>query len=155
MRVPTPATRPLQVAVAVCAAVFTAGTALHNFAVVDRDLVTAMMAASGVADPDGRAAGFTTGFRIVGCLYVLGNAVGLLALSTPRAWVYWTVLAVNATQALGWVMIPPVMWPTVVDAHGPAGVLPAAVTDGGAAVLTLVLLAFLVRHRAPWAMRAR
>lgn len=152
---PTPSryTRPLRILVGACAAVFTIGTALHNFLIIDRDLVTAMMAASGVADPAGESGAFTTGFRAVGCLYILGNALGVLAFRTARAWVYWTALAVNATQALGWVMIPSVMWTAVTDAYGPAGVVPAAVTDGGAALLTLVLAGFLIRYRAPWAMR--
>lgn len=153
MPLPSRHTRPLRILVGACAIVFTAGTALHNFLIVDRDLIAAMMAASGVADPAGEAGGFTTGFRTVGCLYILGNALGVLALRSTRAWVYWTALAVNATQALGWVLIPPVMWSAVTDAHGPAGVLPAVVTDGGAAVLTLVMAGFLIRYRSPWATR--
>jgi hypothetical protein len=38
-----------------------------------------------------------------------------------------------------------------VDAHGVAGILPTVVTDGGAAVLVVVLLGFLIRYRTPWA----
>lgn len=95
--------------------------------------------------------GFTTGFQIVGTGYILGNAAGLLAWWYRPAWLYWLVLAVNLTQGLGWLMIPADMWSVVRDRYGVAGVLPSAVTDGGAVLLALLLLAALVRYRRTWA----
>ena len=151
-RVPTAATRRLQVVVALCSAVFAVGSALHAFAVVDAELIETMMRMADGADPAGEAPGFTLGFRLVGCLYVVGNAVGILALRSRSAVLWWTVFAVNATQALGFVMIPPSMWEAAADAYGVRGILPSAVTDGGALLLTLVMIAVLVRWRAPWAL---
>ncbi|XKK39599.1 hypothetical protein HFP72_01310 [Nocardiopsis sp. ARC36] len=98
---PTTATRRLQVLVAVCSAVFVLGTVLHAFTVLDTALVEAMMREAGGADPEGAAPGFTLGLRTVGCFYAVGNAVGLLALGSTSGAVWWIVLAVNSTQALG------------------------------------------------------
>lgn len=152
---PSPWTRRLQVLVAVCSAVFLVGTTLHNFAVVDVELIETMMREAGGEDPAGTAPGFTTGFRIVGCLYIVGNAVGLLALWRRPAWLYWVVLVVNATQGLGFLMIPSQMWTAAADRYGILGILPSAITDGGAALLTIALAVALVVHRRPWALRAR
>ena len=153
--VPSRWTGPLTVFTAVCSIVFTLGTALHNFAVIDSGVIEEMMRRAGGADPAGDAPGFTTGFRIVGSIYIAGNAVGILALRSRASWLFWTVLTVNATQGLGWVMIPPQMWSVTYDRYGIAGVLPSAVTDGGGAVLALVLLATLVRYRTSWARLRR
>lgn len=144
-------TVPLGRLVAVASLVFAVGTALHNFAVIDVAVVEEMMRRAGGADPTGDAAGFTTGFRIVGTAYLLGNAAGILAWWHRPAWLYWLVLAVNLTQGLGWLFIPPDMWAVVRERYGTAGVLPSAVTDGGAVLLTLVLVGALVRYRRTWA----
>lgn len=145
-----PATRRLRVLVGVCAIVFTIGTALHNFAVIDSGFVEELMRRGGQADPSGAAAGFTAGFRLVGTAYILLNAAGVLAFWSRAAWLWWTVIAVNVTQACGWFMIPPDMWTLAVERYGPLGVVPAAVTDGGAALLVLVLAAVFVRRPRPW-----
>ncbi|OPF84760.1 hypothetical protein VT50_0201800 [Streptomyces antioxidans] len=150
---PTSATRTLQVVTAVCSLLFALGSALHGFAVIDTSVIEEMMRRAGGADPAGDAPGFTTGFRIVGTVYVVGNALGVLALWSRSQVLYWWVLAVNVTQGLGWVMIPSEMWTVVSDRYGAWGVLPSAVTDGGAVVLSVVLLVALVRFRTPWAQR--
>lgn len=110
------------------------------------------MQLAGAPDATAQAPGFVAVLRAIGVVYLVGNALGVLAL-TGRAWVYWLVLVVNATQAAGVVagLVPPVVLRASVDLHGAAGVLPTLVTDGGAAVLVLVLLAFAVRYRGPWA----
>jgi hypothetical protein len=144
-------TRPLLLLTGICSIVFLIGTTLHNFVVVDTQLIEAMMREAGAEDPAGEAPGFTTGFRVVGCAYMLGNALGVLAFWSRATWLFWVVLGVNLTQGLGFVMIPGEMWSVASDRYGVAGILPSAVTDGGAALLTLVLLAALVRYRAPWA----
>lgn len=144
-------TGPLAVTTAVASMIFTLGTALHAFAVIDSGVIEEMMRRAGGADPAGAAPGFTTGFRIVGSLYVVGNALGVLALRSRASWLFWVVLAVNATQGLGWVMIPPEMWTVTYDRYGVVGVLPSAVTDGGAVLLTALLLVSLIRHRTTWA----
>lgn len=59
------------------------------------------------------------------------------------------VLAVNLTQGLGYFMIPSQMWSAALDRYGAVGVLPSLVTDEGAAILAIVLIAGLVRFRAP------
>jgi len=150
---PSPVTRKLQIFTAGCSLIFAVGSALHGFAVVDTGLIEDMMRLAGGADPAGDAPGFTTGFRIVGTVYILGNALGVLALYSRSRALYWWILAVNVTQALGWVMIPAQMWTVVNSEYGIAGILPSAVTDGGAVIVSLVLLGALVAFRAPWAQR--
>ncbi|WP_158883209.1 hypothetical protein [Amycolatopsis anabasis] len=147
-------TRRLQLLTAVCSAIFTIGTALQAFVIVDREMLELTMRLAGqtAAEASANAPGFLAGFRAVGCVFLVGNALGLLA---PRgwAWVFWVVLAVNLGQALGVVMIPFEVFRASVDSYGPAGVLPSVITDGGALLLALVLLGFLVRFRTPWARR--
>ncbi|WP_372670370.1 hypothetical protein [Amycolatopsis kentuckyensis] len=121
--------------IAACSLVFAIGTALQNFVVIDAELVE--RAASIAGTPV--SAGFLTGLRLVGDVYLVGNLLGLLAL-TGRAWVYWLVLVVNATQAAGVFAIPPSVWRATFDLYGWVGLLPSVVTDGGALVLTVVLI---------------
>ncbi|MEO3930060.1 hypothetical protein ABGB07_40375 [Micromonosporaceae bacterium B7E4] len=136
----------------VCSLLFLVGTALQNFVIIDLRAMEEMMRLAGSTEAQAHAdaPGFLTGFRIVGCVYLVGNAVGLLA-RTGRAWVFWTVLVVNATQAAGLVTIPPEVFEATRDRFGVPGLLPSYVTDGGAAVLAVILLAALVRYRRPWA----
>jgi hypothetical protein len=151
---PTGWTRPLQVTTAICAVVFTIGTALQNFVIVDLAMLERTMQLAGMTAEQATesAPGFLLGFRTVGCLYILGNAIGLLALR-GRTWVFWAVLAVNLTQAAGVVAIPPEVFQASVEEFGVAGVMPSVITDGGALLLGLVLLGFLIRFRSPWAQR--
>lgn len=137
---------------AACSAVFTIGTALQNFVIVDLAMLehTMRLAGQTPAEAAANAPGFLTGFRAVGCVYIVGNALGLLA-PTGRAWVFWVVLAVNVTQAAGVFVIPPEVFRASLDLYGPLGLAPSVVTDGGALLLSLVLLGFLARYRTPWA----
>lgn len=144
-------TRRLQILVGVCSLVFFIGTTLHNFAVVDIALVETMMREAGGDNPAGDATGFTIGFRIVGCLYIVGNALGILALWSRATWLFWVVLIVNLTQGLGYFMIPPEMWTAAQHRYGIPGLLPSLITDGGAALLAIVLIISLVIYRTPWA----
>ena len=50
-------------------------------------------------------------------------------------------------------MIPFEVFRASTDRYGVVGVLPSVVTDGGALLLTFVLLAFLARFHTPWAHR--
>ncbi|MCR6484177.1 hypothetical protein M8542_15250 [Amycolatopsis sp. OK19-0408] len=137
--------------IAGCSLLFAIGTAVQNFVVISPDLVAraAFLAGSPLSD------GFLTGLRLVGDVYLVGNLLGLLALS-GRAWVVWLVLAVNATQAAGVFAIPPAVWRATVDLHGWVGLLPSVVTDGGALVLTVVLVSRLCRtYRARRTLRRR
>jgi hypothetical protein len=146
-------TRRLQVVVVVCSVVFTLGTALHGFVIIDLAVLerTMLLAGSDVAG----APAFLAGFRIVAAVFVLGNALGLLALR-GWPWLFWVVLAVNAGQAAGVVMVPFVMFEAVVAEYGWVGVLPSVVTDGGALVLVLIMLGTLaVRVRRQRAASAR
>ncbi|MFE3176967.1 hypothetical protein ACFXPA_25910 [Amycolatopsis sp. NPDC059090] len=147
---PTAWTRPLQIATAVCSLVFTVGTILQNFLVIDLDMLRLALQSAGASASD--APGFLIGLRTVGCLYIVGNAVGLLALR-GRTWTFWVVVAVNVTQAAGVFAIPPAVFDASVTLYGPAGILPSVITDGGAALLALVLLGSLVAFRTPWAQR--
>lgn len=155
-RVPTRWTKPLQTLVVVCSVVFVIGTTIQNFVIIDERAVIDMMqrAGSSAEQATADAPGFLFGFRLVGCAYIVGNALGLLA-RTGRAWLFWLVLLVNVTQALGVVAIPPEVFAVTSDRFGPVGLLPTWVTDGGAAALSLILLAALVRYRTPWAHQRR
>ncbi len=144
----------LQLITAACSLVFTIGTTLQNFVIINIDTLTRMMVLAGKtpAEAADAAPGFLTGFRIVGCLYIAGNALGILAvLRRGWGWLFWVVIAVNLTQAAGVVMVPSEAFEASMDQFGPAGLLPSLVTDGGALLLALVLLGFLLRYRRPWA----
>ncbi|MFB9928121.1 hypothetical protein ACFORO_35985 [Amycolatopsis halotolerans] len=147
---PTAWTRPLQIAAVVCSLVFTVGTILQNFLIIDLDMLRLALQSAGASASD--APGFLIGLRTVGCLYIVGNAVGLLALR-GRTWTFWVVVAVNVTQAAGVFAIPPAVFDASITLYGPAGILPSVITDGGAALLTLALLGSLVAFRTPWAQR--
>ncbi|WP_409186154.1 hypothetical protein F9C11_18710 [Amycolatopsis sp. VS8301801F10] len=87
-----------------------------------------------------------------GCLYVVGNAAGLLALR-GRTWTFWVVVAVNGRQAAGVFVIPPAVFDASVTLHGPAGIPRSLLIDGGAVLLAAVLLGSLAVFRTPWAQR--
>lgn len=151
---PTRWTRRLQVLTAVCSVVFAIGTALHGWLVITPETLEAMMRLSGrtAAQAAAEAPGFLTGFRWVAVAYVVGNALGVLALR-GRRWTFWLVVLVNATQAAGPLgPVPPTLYRAVIDTHGPAGLLPFLVTDCGALLLTAALITSLIRYRTPWAM---
>lgn len=145
-------TRPLQILTSVCAVIFTIGTTLQAFAVVNLSMMERMMRLAGQtpAEAADNAPGFLLGFRIVGCLYIIGNAIGIFAFR-GHSWIFWVALVVNVTQAAGVVMIPPEFWDAALDEYGFIGILPSAITDGGALLLALVLLASLIKYRTTWA----
>jgi hypothetical protein len=147
------ATRKLQITIVLCSIIFTIGTAIHNFVIINPTLIETMMQMAGVADPAGEAIGFTFGFRIVGCIYIIGNALGILALYSRSRILWWVILAVNITQATGPIMIPSSMWTAVTDVHGVLGILPSAITDGGAIILSLVMIISMFKFRTIWAKR--
>lgn len=150
---PTANTRKIQLIIALCSVLFTIGTALHNFVIVNPSLIETMMQMAGAPDPAGAALGFTTNFRIIGSIYILGNALGILALRSRSAALWWLVFAVNVTQGLGFALIPSSMWIASMDAYGVWGILPSAITDGGAIILAFFMLYTMVKYRAPWAQR--
>ena len=87
----------------IASVIFTIGTALHAFVIVNEQTLARMFELA-EAEP---TPGFLTAFRAVGCLYIAGNAAGILALQgKPRTWLFWLVLAVNATQAVGVAAVP-------------------------------------------------
>ncbi|EWG11572.1 hypothetical protein [Cytobacillus firmus] len=147
------ATRKLQITIVLCSIIFTIGTAIHNFVIINPTLIETMMQMAGVADPAGEAIGFTFGFRIVGCIYIIGNALGILALYSRSRILWWVILAVNITQAAGPIMIPSSMWTAVTGVHGVLGILPSAITDGGAIILSLVMIISMFKFRTIWAKR--
>ena len=144
-------TRRLQLVTVVCSAVFVAGTFLQTFVFVDRELIETAAALSGMgpAEAAAFAPGFLTGFRWVGSLYVLGNAVGLSALRGGTG-TFWTVLAVNATQAAGVVVLPDAVTRAMRLHDGGAAWVTTLVVDGGAVLLAVALLVSLVAYRRPW-----
>src|SRR5690606_38464262 len=151
---PTPWTRPLQLLTTICSVIFTIGTTLQNFVIVNLPMMERMMQLAGQtpAEAADNAPGFLLGFRIVGCLYILGNAIGILAFS-GSSWVFWVALVVNISQAAGVVMIPPEFWEAARDEYGIVGLLPSIVTDGGALLLALILIGSFIAYRTTWARR--
>lgn len=141
-------TRRLQVTVAVCSVVFTIGTTLQNFVIVTLPMLEHTMRLAGLTESQAvvAAPGFLGGFRLVGTVFIIGNALGILAWWLRRAWLFWLVLAVNLGQAAGVVAIPPEVFRASLDLYGPAGLLPTIITDGGALVLAVIMIASLVRH---------
>ncbi len=136
----------MRVFVAVCSLVFTVGTLLQNVVVIDLPMMTRAMALAGASEQD--AAGFMSGLRAVGWVFVAGNALGMLAPLGLR-WLYWVILLVNVGQAAGVVLapfgvgpIPPEVFRATVDVHGWVGLVPSLVTDGGAVVVVVVLVVF-------------
>jgi hypothetical protein len=141
----------LRLVVVVCSAVFTIGTLVQNMVVIDLPMMTRAMELAGAPTAD--AAVFMSGLRAVGWAFVVGNAFGMLALFGWR-WLYWLVVVVNAGQAAGVVLapfgigpIPPEVFQATVEVHGPAGLLPSLVTDGGAALLVVALVTLRRRWR--------
>lgn len=151
-RKPTVWTRRLQLLTVVCSAVFVIGTALQNFVFVDLHLMETAMRHSGMTESEAAnaAPAFLRGFRIVGSIYIVGNAVGLLALS-GKAWVFWIALLVNVTQAAGVFVIPPPVLTAQQELRGGASYATTLIVDGGALILAAILLLSLARFRAPWA----
>jgi hypothetical protein len=96
------------------------------------------------------APGFLSMWRMVGVTYIIGNAIGLLA---PRgdANVFWVVLLVNASQAAGIFVISPTVLTAMQEVNGGAAYVTTLIVDGGALILTAILLLSLLRFRTPWA----
>lgn len=150
--VPTAWTRPLQWLTAICALVFTVGTALQTFVFVDENLIARSMQLSGMtaAESAMAAPGFLTTWRVVGTLYIVGNAVGLLA-PHGDARLFWVVLLVNASQAAGMFVISPTVLTAMQEMNGGAAYLTTLIVDGGALMLTVILVLSLLWFRTPWA----
>ena len=150
--VPSQWSRPLQWLVAACAVVFTIGTALQTFVFVDASLIERSMELSGMSPAEAAEAapGFLTTWRLVGVLFIIGNAIGLLA-PLGDAKVFWAVLLVNASQAAGIFVISPSVLSAMQEMRGGAAYITTLIVDGGALILTAILLLSLLRYRAPWA----
>jgi len=146
-------TRKLQLTIFICSIIFTIGTAIHNFVIINPPLIETMMQMAGVADPAGEASGFTFGFRIVGCIYIIGNALGILALNSRSKILWWVILVINITQATGPIMIPSSMWTAVNNVYGVIGILPSVITDGGAIILSFIMIVSMFKFRTTWAQK--
>jgi hypothetical protein len=145
--------RRLQLTTAVASAVFTVGTTVQNFVIINLELIRHSMRLAGLspADAAAQAPDLLILLRLVGALFIVGNAIGMLA-PCGWTWVFWTALVVNIGQAAGpFGMIPPAVYRASVDLYGPAGLLPTVITDGGAVLLALALLFGLIRYRTAWA----
>ncbi|QWF78480.1 hypothetical protein [Amycolatopsis sp. CA-230715] len=152
---PTRWTPRLGVLVAVCSVVFVVGTAVQTFAVITPELMERSMALSGRSAEEiaAESPGFLRALRLVGIAFIPLNALGVLAFRYRWSWLFWAMLVISAGQAAGVVagMVPPTVLRASIDLYGPLGVLPTLVTDGCAALLSLILLGFLLKYRTPWA----
>ncbi|MGI5129163.1 hypothetical protein ACQEVB_20325 [Pseudonocardia sp. CA-107938] len=151
-------TRPLQVLTAACGLVFALGTAAQTWLIITEETVGRAMALAG-RTPAEIAAGapeLVATLRIVGVAFLVANLL-LLAAVRGGAWTFWLALAVTVGQALGVVagMVPWVVLQATYERFGPLGLLPTLVTDGGSAVLAVLLLISLTRSGARVASRSR
>lgn len=99
------------------------------------------------------SSGFYTLLDVGGVPWLIGNALGVLALR-GWAWVFWVAISINVTQGLGVLgAVPPEFHQAALDAHRPLGMLPYLITDGGGLILEVILIASFVGFRTPWAYR--
>jgi len=134
-------TRRLQLLTAVVSVFTTIGTALVLGYVTPEVLVARTVISP--ADVDG----FVFGFRIVGGIFLVANAIGIAALWN-KSWVFYLMILTNLAQGVG-------MFAVDFTATGQRdlAVLGTYVTDGGGGLLGLVLLGFAIRYRTAWARR--
>jgi hypothetical protein len=154
---PTRWTRRLQVGTVAASVVFTTGTAIQNFVIINLEMIEHSMRLAGLSATEAadQAPDLLILLRTVGAAFIVGNAVGLLA-TRGQTWVFWTVLVVNLAQAAGPLgMIPSAVYRASIDLYGPVGITPTLITDGGAAMLASALLIALIRYRTPWATQHR
>ncbi len=149
----TSATGKLQIIVGSCAVVFTIGTILNFFVMNNTLIIEEIMRREGVTNPAEMASGFLEMFRIQGFIYILWNALGILAFRSRSLVLWWAVFGVNITQGMGFIMIPSSMWSVTFDMYGVWGILPSAVTDGGAMILAIIMIYTMIKNRSTWAQR--
>ncbi|WET78773.1 hypothetical protein P3102_32790 [Amycolatopsis sp. QT-25] len=137
-------TPKIRLVTVLCSLVFVLGTMLQNYVLIDLDLIEASMRLKGVETGDAPA--YLGALRLVGNVFIAGNALGLLVWFRGR-WLFWPVLAVNIGQAAGVYVVPFEVHRAAIAEHGWPGVLPTLVTDGGAVILSMVLIVAYVRSR--------
>ncbi|MFJ8915388.1 hypothetical protein [Amycolatopsis sp. NPDC102389] len=137
-------TPKIRLVTVLCSLVFVIGTTLQNYVIIDLDLIEASMRLKGVETGDAPA--YLGALRLVGNVFIVGNALGLLVWFRRR-WLFWPVLAVNAGQAFGVFVVPFEVHRAALAEHGWPGVLPSVVTDGGAVILSIALIFAYVRSR--------
>ncbi|MFC3452286.1 hypothetical protein [Amycolatopsis speibonae] len=137
-------TPKIRLVTVLCSIVFVIGTTLQNYVIIDLDLIERSMWLKG-ADTGG-APGYLGALRLVGNVFIVGNALGLLVWFRWRR-LFWPVLAVNVGQAFGVYVVPFEVHRAAIAEHGWPGVLPSVVTDGGAVILSIVLVVAYVRSR--------
>lgn len=138
----------LQVLVAVCSVLLTVATALHTFAAFDHAVLQRGLVDPGLTDAATASLVFIV-LRVAGVLFMVGNALGILALWSRPDWLFGTVLGVNVAQALVWVLVPGAVWTAAGDAYGWSHTLPGMMAIGGALALAVVMTWTLLR-RGPW-----
>ncbi|QXV63364.1 hypothetical protein [Amycolatopsis sp. TNS106] len=137
-------TSKIRLVTVLCSIIFVAGTTLQNYVIIDVDLIESSMRLKGVDTGDAPA--YLGALRLVGNVFIVGNALGLLVwFRWP--WLFWPVLAVNVGQAFGVYVVPFEVHRAAITEHGWPGVLPSLVTDGGAVILSIVLIVAYVRAR--------
>ncbi|GHH37318.1 hypothetical protein [Amycolatopsis oliviviridis] len=137
-------TPKIRLVTVLCSVVFVLGTALQNYVIIDLDLIEASMRLKGADTAE--APTYLSALRLVGNVFIAGNALGLLVWFRRR-WLFWPVLAFNVGQAFGVFVVPFEVHRAAIGEHGWPGVLPSLVTDGGAVILSIVLIVAYVRSR--------
>ncbi|WP_181771919.1 hypothetical protein [Amycolatopsis pittospori] len=137
-------TPKIRLVTVLCSVIFVIGTVLQNFVIIDLDLIERSMRLKGV--PTGDAPAYLSALRLVGNVFIVGNALGLLVWFRRRR-LFWPVLAFNVGQSFGVFVVPFEVHRAAIEAHGWPGVLPSLVTDGGAVILSVVLIVAYVRSR--------
>ena len=141
-RVPTVWTKRLQLITAVASVFTTAGTAL-----VLGYVTPELLRATSPQLTPAHLTEFLIVFRAVGLLFLVANAVGIMA-TWGKAWIFYFVVVLDVIQGIGFLSFD-----RQTAGLRQLGDVASVVTDGGGGLLALVLLAFLVRYHAAWAYR--
>jgi hypothetical protein len=144
------ATKNLQKIIGSSSIIFTIGTFIHNFFIINVSLIKIMMQNSNIQEIDIEAIKFTNNFRIIGCIYIIGNSIGIVSFKIVLKIFWWVILIINFTQGLGFIMIPKIFWEIVFKEYGLLGLLPTIITDGGGLILSILMSFYSIKYKSTW-----
>jgi hypothetical protein len=143
-------TKNLQKIIGSSSIIFTIGTFVHNFFIINTSLIKIMMQNSNVQEIDMEAIKFTNNFRMIGCIYIIGNSIGIVSFKILLKIFWWVILIINFTQGLGFIMIPKIFWEIVFKEYGLLGLLPTIITDGGGLILSIIMIFYSIKCKSAW-----
>jgi hypothetical protein len=148
-------TKNLQKIIGSGSIIFTMGTFIHNFFIINVPMIKTVMQNSNVQEVDIEAIKFTNNFRIIGCIYIIGNSIGIVSFKIVLKIFWWVILIINFTQGLGFIMIPKIFWEIVFKEYGLLGLLPTIITDGGGLILSTLMFFYSIKYKSVWGIDKR